>query len=141
MTEPRIQDAIFDTSHTAFQSWGVQPARYYGLAIEGALARGGAAEVAGLDQYEPELMQAGYPGGKVGKRENRSNTTLPTTISHEQTSLDISWSVTDSINVQLLAAWTEQVSDSVTDWDNSPYTLVEDLNRGRLELFSEEIQI
>src|SRR5690606_16732199 len=31
--------------------------------------------------------------------------------------------------------------DSVVDWDNSPYTVVEDLNRARLELFSEEIQL
>src|SRR5690606_12668169 len=98
MTEPRVQDAIFDTSKTQWQSWGVQPARYYGLAIEGAIARGGAAEVAGLDPYEPEFMQAGYPGGKVGKWENRSNTTLPTTITTEQTSFDVNWSITDSLD-------------------------------------------
>jgi len=141
MTEPRVQDAIFDTSKTQWQSWGVQPARYYGLAIEGAIARGGAAEVAGLDPYEPEFMQAGYPGGKVGKWENRSNTTLPTTITTEQTSFDVNWSITDSFGIQFLTAWTEQASDSVVDWDNSPYTVVEDLNRARLELFSEEIQL
>jgi iron complex outermembrane recepter protein len=141
MTEPRIQDAIFDTSQTAFQSWGVQPARYYGLAIEGATARGGAAEVAGLDPYEPEYMQAGFPGGRVGEWENRSNTMLPTTIGHEQLALDVNWDVTDSISVQFLTALTEQRVDSFVDWDNSPYTLVEDLNRSKLELFSEEIQI
>src|SRR5690606_35726604 len=82
-----------------------------------------------------------YPGGKVGKWENRSNTVLPSTVDHEQIALDVNWDITDSISVQFLTATTEQEADSWGDWDNSPYTLVEDLNRGRLEVFSEEIQI
>jgi iron complex outermembrane recepter protein len=141
MTEPRIQDGIFDTSNTVHQNWGVLPAHFYGLAIEGATARGAANEVAGLHPFEPEFMQAGYPGGIVGKWENRSNTTLPSRIKHNQTQLDIDWDIADSLNLKFQTAYTEQEADTVGDWDNSPYTLVEDLNRGRLELFSQELQL
>ena len=151
MNEPRIQDAIFDTAYIPgpslsnpaddVQNWGVQPAQFYGLAIEGAIARGAGASVAGLDPFTPENFVAGYPGGKVGKWENRSNASLPTHIRHEQTTVDINWDVTDTIGIQFLTAYTEQLADVNVDWENSDWTLVEDLTRGRLDLFSEEIQI
>jgi iron complex outermembrane receptor protein len=40
-----------------------------------------------------------------------------------------------------LTASTEQDSDSVVDWDNSQYDLVLDMNRSKLDVFSQEIQL
>jgi iron complex outermembrane receptor protein len=146
MNEPRIQDGIFDTAYVPgpgggappVQAWGVIPAQFYGLAIEGAALRG---VDLGLDAFTPENFQAGYPGGKVGKYENRSNAYLPTNIVHDQAVIDINWDITDTISVQFLSAATQQRADVNVDWENSDYTLVEDLTRGDLDLFSEEIQI
>jgi iron complex outermembrane receptor protein len=148
MNEPRIQDGIFDTAYIPgpsltdpsdnIQNNGVIAPQFYGLAIEGAALRG---VDLGLDPFEPEFFQAGYPGGKVGKWENRSNASMPTRVGSSQTTLDINWGVTDNISIQFLTGLTEQITDINVDWENSDYTLVEDITRGDLDLFSQEIQI
>ena len=148
MNEPRIQDGIFDTSYVPgpsltdpsddIQGWGVIPAQFYGLAQEGAALRG---VNLGLDPFTPENYQAGFPGGQVGQYESRSSVTEPTQIQRTQASLDINWDVTDNISVQFLTAITEQERNINVDWENSDFTLVEDILRGDLDLFSEEIQI
>ncbi|MGD8810032.1 MAG: TonB-dependent receptor [Gammaproteobacteria bacterium] len=144
MNEPRIQDGIFDTANTDHQNWGVIPAQFYGLAVEGALLRpaseGGPVDL-GIDAFTPENFQAGYPGGKVGKWQNRSNASLPSHISNSQATVDINWDLTDNMSVQFLSAFTTQDTDINVDWENSDYTLVEDITRGRLDVFSEEIQL
>ena len=40
-----------------------------------------------------------------------------------------------------MTAMTEQDQKINVDWENSDYTLVEDILRDKLELFSEEIQL
>lgn len=145
-TEPRIQNGIWDTALIPgpggdvppVQTWGVIPAQFYGLAVEGAAKRGVTLD---LDPFTAENFEAGYPGGKVGKWENRSNATLPSHIRRAQTSLDINWDITDNISVQSLTATSQVRSDINVDWENSDYVLVEDIIRGDLEVFSEEIQI
>lgn len=124
-TEPRIQDAIFDTAANMGQAILIK--EFYALA--------------GLEPYQPENLQAGFPGGKVGEWENRSAISLPNNIEHEQTTLDVEWAITDSISVNFLSAYTEQVFDNYVDWDNSPFMLVDDYNRSTLDVFSQEIQL
>src|SRR5690606_27240748 len=118
------------------QNWGVLMRDFYGLAIEtnpdaypGALA------------FTPENMVSGYPGGSVGKWETRSNVRQPSRIARNQTNLDVTVDITDNISVQFLTAYTEVDTDIILDWDGTDYEVVADLTRGRLEVFSEEIQV
>jgi len=147
MNEPRIQDGIYDTSYIpggpwnnyqVIQNWGVIPAQFYGLAKEGAAKRG---VTLNIDPFTPENFQAGYPGGKVGKWESRSNATTPSYINHGQWTVDIHWDISDSMSLQFLTAATRQRQKINVDWENSDYTLVEDILRDKLDLFSEEIQL
>jgi iron complex outermembrane recepter protein len=124
-TEPRVQDAIFDTFAEMGQGIGIR--EFYGLA--------------GEEPFTPETQQAGYPGGRVGKWENRSDMTEPNHYLTEQASVEINLDLGDSMNLQFLTAKTDQDSDSWIDWDNSQYALVNDLNRSRLEVLSQEIQL
>ena len=145
-TEPRIQNGIWDTALIPgpgapvppVQTWGVIPAQFYGLAVEGAAKRGVTLDI---DPFTAENFQAGYPGGKVGWWENRSNANLPSHIRRSQTSLDINWDVTDNISVQSLTATADVKPDIFVDWENSDYVLVEDTIRNRLEVFSQEFQV
>jgi iron complex outermembrane receptor protein len=147
VTEPKIQDAIFDTSvvpgpdnivGTAddVQNWGVLMRDFYGLALEtnptahpGALA------------FTPENFVSGYPGGRVGKWETASNVARPGRIERNTTNLDIDWGITDNISVKFLTSYTDVADDVTNDWDGTDYEVVADLSRGRLDVFSEEIQI
>ena len=165
MTDGHIHQAVFDTAHipgarngipfdvpcgasgtptACINNSGVIAPQFYGLAVEGARLRppelGGPVEL-GIDAVTPENYVSGYPGGKVGKWENRSSATLPNHIRHEQTTLDINWDVTDSISIQSLTSTTKQLHDVNVDWDELDYALGSDMQRRRLELFSEEIQI
>ena len=47
---------------------------------------------------------AGFPGGKVGKWENRSGTTLPNDYDTRQGTIDIGWQLTDKMRLQFLTA-------------------------------------
>jgi len=147
MNEPRIQNGIYDTSYVPggaanngnpVQTWGVIPAQFYGLAKEGAAKRGVHLD---LDPFTPENFQAGYPGGKVGKWESRSNATAPTYIDRTQITLDLTWDITDNMSLQSITAETQQDTDINADWENSDFTLVEDIIRGDLNLFSQEFQL
>ena len=147
MNEPRIQDGIFDTAYIpggpwnnyqVLQNWGVIPAQFYGLAKEGAAKRGVFLDI---DPFTPENFVAGYPGGKVGKWESRSNATTPSIIGHQQATVDIKWDLGDSISLEFLSAMTHEDQKINVDWENSDYTLVEDILRDKLDLFSEEIQL
>ena len=124
-TEPRIQDGIFNTA--AQQGLNILVRDLYGAA--------------GAEPFDNQHMTAGYPGGIVGKWQNRSAITLPDDIRHRQASLDVEWNITDSTKLSFLTADTHLNSIQYIDWDNSPYQLVEDLNRSKLDVFSEEIQL
>jgi len=147
LTEPRVQDAIFDTrvvpgpdkivgTADDVQNWGVLMKDFYRLAIEQ-----NPAAYPGFLPFTAANFTSGYPGGRVGKWQTASSTALPSHIQRDQTSLDINWSVTDNINVQFLSAYTEEDDDIVIDWDGSSYDIVSDLSRSRLNVFSEEIQV
>jgi iron complex outermembrane receptor protein len=125
-TEPRVQDAMFRT----FDELGVLVGMPEFYALAGA-----------EDFFEPLNQQAGFPGGRVGKWENRSGTSLPNRYETTQSSIEINWDLTDTMSLQFLTASTEQDSDSVVDWDNSQYDLVLDMNRSKLDVFSQEIQL
>jgi iron complex outermembrane receptor protein len=124
-TDPRVQDAIYDT-FDQFRLTAALP-EFYGLA--------------GAEPFNRENQLAGYPGGRVGKWENRSEITVPNTYITEQISLETNWHVTDSISVQFLTATAEQDSTSYIDYDSSQYALVNDLSVSNLEVFSQEMQI
>ncbi len=125
-TEPRIQDAVFKGTYPqAGQLVGV-PDLY---------------EAAGYEAFNAQTQTAGYPGGVVGEWQNRSEINLPDKILQSQLSSDITWNVTDSTKLEFITAKTHQETASIVDWDNSQYQLVEDVNQGKLDVFSQELQI
>jgi iron complex outermembrane receptor protein len=137
-TEPRIQDAMFRTYDDPNPNWGKilvgLPEFYTHVGVD---YRGNPVE----PFFNPTNQQAGFPGGRVGERENRSGTTLPNVYGTEQTSLEVNWDISDNMSLQFLTASTQQDADSVVDWDNSQYDLVLDMNRSKLDVFSQEIQL
>src|SRR5690606_23659657 len=124
-TEPRVQDAMFRTFDEMKQIIGLP--EFYGLA--------------GAEPFSPENEWAGYPGGRVGFWENRSDITLPNTFETRQAIFDVRWDLSDSMSLQFTTSDTSQDGDQYVDWDNSPYGLVNDLNRSKLDVFSQEIQL
>jgi iron complex outermembrane receptor protein len=84
---------------------------------------------------------AGFPGGKVGKWQNRSGTTLPNDYDTQQGLIDINWRLTDTMKLEFLTAQTKQDARSVSDWDNSQYDLVLDENLAHTDVTSQEIQL
>jgi iron complex outermembrane receptor protein len=137
-TEPRVQDAMFRTYDDPAPTWvkGIigLPEIY---TLVGTDFRGNAVE----PFFVPASQVAGYPGGVVGKWQNRSNSTLPNRYLTEQVSVETNWSFSDNMSLQFLTANTQQDADSVIDWDNSQYDLVLDINRSKLDVFSQEIQL
>jgi len=158
ITEPKVQDAIFETyaipgpdnvlgapgSTCAtdpakcddVQNWGVLMRDFYGLAIEG-----NPGAYPGALAFTPENYTSGFPGGRVGEWETASMVAQPSRIGRESTNLDINWDITDNLSVQFLTSYTEVETDIINDWDGTDYEVVADLSRGRLDVFSEEIQI
>jgi iron complex outermembrane receptor protein len=136
--EPRVQDLMARTYDDPNPNWVKSviglPEMY---TYVGTDYRGNAVE-----PFLNSVNQvAGFPGGKVGKWENRSGTTLPNDYDTRQGSVDIHWQLTDKMNLQFLTAQTKQDARSVSDWDNSQYDLVLDENLAKTEVNSEEIQL
>jgi iron complex outermembrane recepter protein len=137
-TEPRVQDAIFRTFDDPAPGWvksiiGLpEMYTYVGTDVQGRP----------VEPFLSSINQvAGFPGGRVGEYNNRSNTTLPNRYDTEQLSFEANWQLSDSISLQFLTADVAQDADSVVDWDNSQYDLVLDMNRSELDVFSQEIQL
>ena len=137
-TEPRVQDAMFRTYDDSNPNW-----------VKGILGLPEMYTYVGTDYrgnpvepfFVPANQVAGHPGGRVGQWENRSGTTLPNVYDTEQMSLETNWRLTDNLTLQFLTASTSQDADSVVDWDNSQYDLVLDMNRSKLDVFSQEMQL
>ena len=124
--EPRLQDAVFKGTYPqAGQAVGV-PDLY---------------EAAGAGAYNAITMTAGYPGGQVGEWQNRSNITQPNDFQTKQFSSDLTWQLTDKMKLQLVTAQTDQEVYLNTDWDNSQWDLVTDINQNHLRVFSQEVQL
>ena len=125
-TEPRIQDAIFHGT-LAEAGQAVGSIDFYGLA--------------GQAPFNPLTQTAGYPGGQVGEWQDRSEISLPNTISTKQFSSDVTWNLGQTTKLEFISAQTFQDVYSIVDWDNSQYQLVEDINANRLRVSSQEMQI
>ena len=124
--EPRLQDAVFKGTYPqAGQAVGV-PDLY---------------EAAGAGAYNAITMTAGYPGGQVGEWQNRSNITQPNDFQTKQFSSDLTWQLTDKMKLEFLTAQTDQQVYLNTDWDNSQWDLVTDVNQNHLRVFSQDIQL
>jgi iron complex outermembrane receptor protein len=137
-TEPRIQDAMFRTFDDPAPGWvksiiGLpEMYTYVGTDVNGRP----------VEPFLNSINQvAGFPGGRVGEYENRSNTTLPNRYDTQQLSFEANWQISDNMKLQFLTADVAQDSDSVVDWDNSQYDLVLDMNRSELDVLSQEIQL
>jgi iron complex outermembrane receptor protein len=137
-TEPRVMDAMFRTFDDSNERWvknvlGVPEFYTY----VGSDFLGNPVE----PMYNPVNQVAGFPGGRVGKWENRSNSTLPNRYQTEQMSIETNWRLSDNLSVLAWTANTSQDADSVIEWDNTQYDIVLDMNRSELDVFSQEIQL
>jgi iron complex outermembrane receptor protein len=138
LIEPRIQDAMFRTFDDPAPTW---TKHLIGLSEMYTFVGTDFQNRPVEPFFDPALQVAGYPGGRVGKWENRSNSVLPSRFLTEQLSIEANWQLSDNIGVRFLTGQTGQDADSVVDWDNSQYDLVLDMNRSKLDVFSQEIQI
>jgi len=136
--EPRVQDIMARTYDDPNPNWTKSiiglPEMY---TYVGTDYRGNPVE----PFFNPVNQVAGYPGGKVGKWQNRSGTTLPNDYDTNQSTIDIGWQLNDKMKLQFLSAETRQNARSVSDWDNSQYDLVLDENLADTNVFSQEIQL
>ena len=138
LVEPRVQDAIFRTYDDPAPAWGKSiiglPEMY---TLVGTDYQGKPVE----PFFNSVNQVAGFPGGKVGKWENRSGTTLPSKYDTDQASIEVNWQLSDNMKLQFLTASTTQSALGSTDWDNSQYDLVLDQNLTKTDVRSEEIQL
>ena len=138
LVEPRVQDAMFRTYDDPAPAWVKSiiglPEMY---TYVGTDYQGKAVE----PFFNPVNQVAGFPGGKVGKWQNRSGTTLPNKFDTDQASIETNWQLSDNMKLQFLTASTTQSSVAGTDWDNSQYDLVLDQNLTKTDVRSQEIQL
>ncbi|MEO8467308.1 MAG: TonB-dependent receptor [Gammaproteobacteria bacterium] len=120
--EPRVADAVW--LDTAFSP-----------ATAGKLYN-----YAGLP-YDQNSQMSGWPGGQVGKWENRSEITIPNTIKKDQASLDVKLALNDKLSLDFLTGYTDQYAKIFVDYDNSQYGLVEDTSNQHIHFFSQEVQL
>jgi iron complex outermembrane receptor protein len=120
--EPRVEDAVWISS-------GFNPTATAALLYT----------YAGLP-FDQNSQMAGWPGGTVGKWENRSEITIPNEITTDRASFDVKLALTDKLSVDFLTGYTNQRTKIWVDYDNSQYALVEDLGNGHNHMFSQEIQ-
>jgi iron complex outermembrane receptor protein len=136
--EPRIQDAMFRTYDDPAPAWGKSilglPEMY---TYVGTDYKGNAVE----PFFSPANQVAGYAGGKVGKWQNRSGTTLPNRFNTDQASVEVNWQLSDNMKLSFLTASTTADQKQAVDWDNSQYDLVLDENLVNTSVRSEEIQL
>ncbi len=121
--EPRVEDAVWISS-------GFNPTATAALLYTNA----------GLP-FDQNSQMAGWPGGTVGKWENRSEITLPNKLTTDQGSFDVKLALNDKLSLDFLTGYTNQRAEIFIDYDNSQYALVEDTSNQRNRMFSQEIQI
>jgi iron complex outermembrane receptor protein len=120
--EPRVEDAVWISS-------GFNPTATAALLYTNA----------GLP-FDQNSQMAGWPGGTVGKWENRSAITIPNNLTTDQASIDVQLALTDKLSVSFLTGYTSQNAKIFVDYDNSQYVMVEDTSNQQNDLFSQEIQ-
>jgi len=133
-TEARVQSAVFPELSQTFGIGSTPGAVRLAAGIIQLYTLAG-------QPITAQTQQAGYPGGVVGQWETRSEITIPDEIKDEQLAVDINWALTDSLSLQFLTARTSQVAQLYVDWDNTQYTVFNDIFGNDLDLFSQEIQL
>ena len=98
-TEPKVVDAIFRTYGDPGIMDVIGLPEFYGT-------------VPGVEPFSAANNQAGFPGGRVGQWENRSNMTLANEMEAEQVMVDINWDLGESMSVQFLTGYTDQVQQA-----------------------------
>jgi iron complex outermembrane receptor protein len=133
-TEARVQDAVFPELS---QTFGI------GSSAGAVRLAAGIIQLYTLagQPITAQTQQAGYPGGTVGKWQTRSEITIPDSIKDQQLSVDINWVLNDSLNLRFITAKTHQDSRLYVDWDNTQYTVFNDIFANDLDLTSQEIQL
>ena len=91
--------------------------------------------------YTRETQMAGWPGGELGEFQTRTNHSIPNWAETDQVSITTNYDLNDNISIQFLTGFVEQDVRNYVDFDNSQYGLVEDLDRHKLDMWSQEIQI
>ena len=137
-TEPRVQDAMYRTYDDPNPLWTKHLVGFPEFYTLVGTDRNGKAVV---PFFDPKHEVAGYPGGTVGKWENRSNSTLPNHYNTEQQSIEFKYQITADIQAKYQLGKVHQDANSVVDWDNSEYDIVTDINRSKLDMTSHEVQL
>ena len=91
--------------------------------------------------YDAVHVVAGYPGGLLGEWDTALGDSEPATIDTKQSSVDITYELTDSIT---LTSWTGSIDfeqHNMIDWDNSAWEVVSVYQNTKSDLFSQEIQL
>ena len=122
-TEPKVVDAIFRTFGDPGIIDVIGLPEFYGT-------------VPGLEPYNAGNNQAGFPGGRVGEWENRSNMTAANEIEQERSRSTSTGTSASRCRVQFLTGYTDQFNKLANDWDGSQYDVVYDLNQQDNELCS-----
>ena len=133
-TEARVQSAVFPELAQTFGIGSAPGAARLAVGIVQLYT------VAG-QPIDAITQQAGFPGGQVGQWETKSEITIPDEFLDEQLSMEVNWALGDSLNLQLLTARASQTTNTYVDWDNTQYTVFNDIFANDLDLFSQEVQL
>src|SRR6185503_5588489 len=133
-SEARIQSAVFPSLS---QTFGI------GAAPGAVRLAAGIIQLYTLAGHPitAQTEQAGFPGGQVGKWQSKSEITVPDKLFNEQLSMDINLSFGKSMNLELLTARSYQDTNLYVDWDNTEFTVFNDIFANKLDLFSQELQL
>ena len=90
--------------------------------------------------YGAATHVAGYPGGRLGEWDSAVGDVQPGTLETAQASVDITYDLTDNITLQSWTGYIQHYQQSLIDWDNSEYIVVEVNQYNQHRLFSQELQ-
>jgi iron complex outermembrane receptor protein len=91
--------------------------------------------------YTPESAVVEFPGGRLGEWQSSARDIEPATIETSQASIDISYDLTDNITLQSWTGYINHYQQSLIDWDNSEWIVVEVNQYNKQRLFSQELQL
>lgn len=91
--------------------------------------------------YTPESAVAEYPGGRLGKWQSSAGDVQPATIETSQASIDITYDLTDNMRLESWTGYIDHYQQSLIDWDDSEWIVVEVNQYNKRRLFSEEVQL
>jgi iron complex outermembrane receptor protein len=90
--------------------------------------------------FTPEYVEPGYPGGKVGKWETRSDTMNGGIRRDVQyATMTLNWQATEHFAIESITSGWEQFRRNVTDFDGSEFTVTTDDYHNHDQNFTEEV--